>query len=316
LQWEGRVHECVTQWLKAGNKRVLEIPVAILHLGNAQDVVEAKDKLNRNLTLLKRRCTEEPENPVMWSHLARVTLRANQPEEAWAAAQKGWAALMVARNEGNCSHSVAPLVTVYAFLALQRDSAQVALEVLRLAESWGVQHPNLALLQGVTFETLALSNGPDREAQLDASAQAFDQAIQMGSQTWTEDSMPGATGWAAYTRLGTIRLLQDRWSEARQAFSRALDEQPTNTEAGLGLVESFLGENQPALALQLVEPLLQLNGADAWILCAFASRNLGEVEDCRLFLKLASQRIEEGLYAPHRRVYLEQLQQDLAAMAG
>ena len=81
LRWEGRVHESVTTWLSEGTKRVVQLPVAILHLGNAEDVVQAKDKLRRNLTLLKRRCEEEPKNPVMWSHLARVLLRAGEPEE-------------------------------------------------------------------------------------------------------------------------------------------------------------------------------------------------------------------------------------------
>ena len=89
LRWTGRVHESVSDWVTSGNKRIQEIGASILHLGNAQDIVAAKDKLNRYWTLLKRRCSEEPENPVMWSHLARVSLRANCPGEALEAAQKG-----------------------------------------------------------------------------------------------------------------------------------------------------------------------------------------------------------------------------------
>jgi len=316
LRWEGRVHEGVTTWLTHGNKRVVELPVAILHLGNAADVVQAKDKLRRNLNLLVRRCAEEPDNPVMWSHLARVLLRDGQAEEAWQAAQKGWAALIRARNGGDLSYSVAPLVTVVAFLALQRGEESLALQVIRQAAIWGVSHPNLRLLEGISYETQALSQDEGRSESLAAAGDAFEAALRMGTQTWTEDCMPGATGWAAYTRLGTVRLLQDRWVEAQQAFSQALQEKPEHVEARLGIVEALLGQEEPAQALQVVEPLLSLDAADPWILAAFATRNLGQVEDCRLFLKLAVQRIENGLYAPHRRVYVHQLECDLAALAG
>ena len=75
-------------------------------------------------------------------------------------------------------------------------------------------------------------------------------------------------------------------------------------------------EGKLVAAKAILQPILQDASADAWILCAFACRNMGQIEDTRRFVTLAVQQIESGLYAPHRRNYLVMLQQDLLAMAG
>ena len=111
-------------------------------------------------------------------------------------------------------------------------------------------------------------------------------------------------------------LLQDEWAVAEESFRLALAERPEHLEAQLGLAEAFLGQNRLPDALAVLEPTLQDNSADGWILCAFACRNMGQIEDTRRFVTLAVQHIETGLHAPHRRKYLVMLQQDLVAMAG
>jgi len=317
LRWEGRIHESVTGWLAKGTKRVQQVDASILHLGNAEDVLQAKDKTQRDLALLERRCQEEPDNPVMWSHLARVYVRAHRTEDAWRAAGSGWQAVeRIAQSGGGHNYSLSPLVTVFCFLALQRGDSQVALKVLLKAAQLGIVHPNLQLLKGIAMETQALSANDQRMTLLRQATTAFAHAIKMGSQTWTEDCMPGATGWAAYTRLGTVLLLQDEWAVAEESFRAALGERPEHTEAQLGLAEALLGQNEYAEALSILEPILQEASSDAWILCAFACRNMGQIEDTKRFVVLAVQHIESGLYAPHRRNYLVMLQQDLVAMAG
>ena len=316
LKWEGRVHESVTEWLALGGKTVVEVSASILHLGNASDIVEAKDKLNRNLHLLRQRCEEEPKNPVMWSHLARVCFRAGLPEEAWSAAHRAWDALRAQINSGRQWHSLSPVVTVFSFLALQRGETKQSLLALEAARQWNIVHPNLALLEGVARETLARDcSGTERFEHLDAAASAFHRAIEMGEQTWTEDCMPGATDWAAQTRLGTVLLLQDRWAEAQAVFLAAVDAKPGHVEAQLGMAESLLGQGQASGALQLLEPLLETGGADTWILGGFACRNLGQIDDCRLFLEQAERLMSGGLLAPHRRQYWSLLKTDLAGVA-
>jgi len=315
LRWHGRVHESVTDWVTTGNKRIQKIEAPILHLGNAEDIVEAKDKLNRNWGLLKRRCAEEPDNPVMWSHLARVSIRAQRPEEAWQAALKGWEVLQASVEDGNNSHSVEPLVTVLAFLALQRGEEDAAFQVLQQARNWSISHPNLALLEGVFWETMANRDPQSAARSLENAAQFFKRALEMGDQVWTEECMPGATSWASSTRLGTVRLLQDDWENAKACFVQALQQKGDHIEAALGLVESLVGMGAPEKALALVERVLESDSGDAWILAAFAARNMGQVQDCALFLEQADRVKDSGLIAPHRRAYFQLLSADLQQKA-
>ena len=187
---------------------------------------------------------------------------------------------------------------------------------LKEAETWNVRHPNVELLRGVSHETLALEcEGEKRSAHLQQAQLSFEKAIEMGDTTWTEDCMPGATDWAAYTRLGTVLLLQDQWQEASKAFVSACDSKPGHVEAVLGRAESLLGLNRAPEALSLLESLLETGGADTWILSGFACRNMGQIDDCRLFLEQAERLIDGGLVAPHRRQYLALLNADLASLA-
>jgi len=302
--------------LAEGEKRVVEIPASILHLGNVAEVVSSKDKLNHYRRLLRKRCQEEPDNPVMWSHLARVCVRSGCLDEAWDAARCAWSAQQKQFAAGKTWYSVSPVVTVFCFLALQRGDARLSLRAMQEAKLWGVRHPNIALLTGVSHETLALeSEGEVRMSHLMEAERCFEEAIQMGETTWTEDCMPGATDWAASTRLGTVRLLQDKWQQAEEAFSAALAVEPGHTEAILGRAESWIGLNRAEGALSILEPVLEKGGADTWILGGFACRNMGQIDDCRLFLEQAERLLEAGLIAPHRRQYLTLLKENLASMA-
>jgi tetratricopeptide (TPR) repeat protein len=315
LRWTGRVHESVSEWVKEGPKRISPVSVAILHLGYAPDVVESKNKSDRNLRLLQRRCEEDPNNSVVWSHLARVHFNLGDLDSAWDAATMGWEALVRTVEAGDFSQEASPLVTVIAFMALKKDDDALALEVLERAAEWGVDHPNLQLLRGACHVARVLKEEVEPEVALEQAVECFAQAIKMGDRVWTEECMPGATTWAAWTRIGSVRLLQDRWEEAYAAFAQALSYKADHIEAALGLVESQLGLNDSSAALETVESLLQVNLADPWILAAFASRNLGQIDDCHLFLRLANEKMADGIMAPHRRKYLRMLQQDLAAMA-
>lgn len=315
LRWTGRIHETVAEWYKLGPKRIAELPVKIIHLGYAETVIEEKKKAERNLFLLEQACAEQPENSSMWSHLARVHINAGKNDAAWEVATQGWAALEATIAKGDFSQEASPLVTVIAFLALNKDDEALGLEVLDQARAWNVVHPNLELLRGACHVARVLKGGVDQGVVLEQAIECFTNAVQMGEKLWAEECMPGATSWAAWTRIGSVRLLQDRWEEAYAAFSQALSAKANHMEAALGIVEAQLGMADSEAALRTVEPLLQADLADPWILAAFASRNLGQIEDSRLFLRVASEKIAARILAPHRRKYFQLLQEDLAAIA-
>jgi thioredoxin-like negative regulator of GroEL len=113
-----------------------------------------------------------------------------------------------------------------------------------------------------------------------------------------------------------VRLLQDDWQEAHRCFVQALEQKNDHVEAALGLVESLIGMGAPEEALALVENVLGSDGCDAWVLAAFAARNLGRVQDCALFLEQVQRTMDAGFVAPHRRSYFHLLSADLGKLAG
>ena len=74
LQWEGVVHENVTEWLTKGRK-TKAIDANIVHFGNVPRIRTERGKSKRNLRLLERRCILEPHNPIARTRLARELLR-------------------------------------------------------------------------------------------------------------------------------------------------------------------------------------------------------------------------------------------------
>ena len=91
LKWEGVVHETVTTWLSKG--RVIgHLDADLVHYGYVPELIRSRDKDARNLTLLERRCVEEPKNPVVRAYLARELIRINETERAIGEAARAWMA--------------------------------------------------------------------------------------------------------------------------------------------------------------------------------------------------------------------------------
>ena len=73
----------------------------------------------------------------------------------------------------------------------------------------------------------------------------------------TDELMDGATSHVAWTRLGTVLLLEDEFENAQKCFERALLSQDDFIEARLGQVEAVLRQRQVRWASKLLEPLLE-----------------------------------------------------------
>ena len=91
--WRGAIHESVADWLVARGDRRADLDVDVLHLGYAPALLVARDKRERNVRLLRRRCAEEPDDVTPRGYLALELLAAGRPEEAWRVTEEAWAML-------------------------------------------------------------------------------------------------------------------------------------------------------------------------------------------------------------------------------
>ncbi|MCP4804563.1 MAG: glycosyltransferase [Proteobacteria bacterium] len=304
LRWEGIVHETPRAWLERG-PRTRTLGCALIHLGNVPAIRDARQKGERNRSLLERRCADDPTDAVAWGYLARERMDAGDAQGTTQAIETGWSALTAAIRAG-ARPAYVSLATLRTHDALTRGDAARAEETLAWCDERGCTHPNLALLGGL----LAEQKGALEEAGRRYGAAAG----------WTGTSaaelIPGATTHVAWTRLGTIRLLQGHHEAAASCFIRALEFDGEDAEAHLGLAEADLGNGLAASALGRVERLLAEPIADAWILAARACSQLGRLEEVSLLTRQATAHAKEGVLAPHRREQLVQLMQERAIYSG
>ncbi len=313
LRWEGIVHENVNAWVTRGKRRVVRVDAAIVHYGMVPDLREARDKDARNFRLLERRVELAPHDAIARAYLARECERIGDSERALREADRAWTDLVDARRRGEDLDVVA-LATLRAFLLVRAKRLDEARETLAVARSVAPDHPNLNLLGGVVEETVALAarDSAELDRALERATKSYEACLSArGAISWCE-TMPGATDWAAATRLGTVRLLQGDALRARKSFEQALARNPQHAEAVLGAIEADVlgGRAEPALAA--LEPLLADTSPDAWILASFAAARLGLHNDAATFAMEATRRAESREpIAVHRGRLLAELRRML-----
>lgn len=304
LRYEGAVHESVAGWLTAEPRQVVRIGAPLVHYGYVPEISLARDKDRRNLALLEKRCAASPHDAVARGYLARELLRAGQEERALDEGHIGWVALGEALAGDGPRPAFVSLASLLAHTHIRRRELDSATAVLGQAELWGARHPNLDLLQGWVAESRATGDTAADRARLESARCSYDACLAASGQVYAEEPMPGATGFTARTRLGTVLLRLGEADGALAEFEQALAEEPGHLEALLGQAEALIDLGRADQALGLLEPALQTGGPDAWTLAARAAASVGAESDAGTLLERAITLSEEGFIAPHRRVQL------------
>lgn len=310
LRWEGLVHEHVTTWALA-HPSIETVSAPILHYGAVPEVRERLGKSQRNLRLLQRACQLEPDNAVLKTYLGQDLLHAGGFESAAEVASAAWGLLQQQHAAGDPAPDAVATGSLWAFLLLRGELLDEAHEVLDQARKWSGAHPNLDLLVCVQAERAWLREGsgdPDSPL-LEQAAAACKRCLNHSSTAFASAVLPGASGWAAATRLGTVRLLQGRPRSAVEAFDLALAERPEHVDARLGRAEALTFDGHADVALAETERLLHPDLPDAWILAAVAGYQLSGYADVAPLIEQGRRALtEHELVAPHRRWFLEELE--------
>ncbi len=299
LRWEGRVHESVAGWIRAGDRRVGPVAAPIVHLGNVPELRTELDKDGRNRRLLARAVQEAPEDSVLRTYYARELARIGdigaleQAATAFASLEAAWA-----RGE---RPSCVATASVYGFLLVQAGRFADAEAAVGAVIARGVEHPNLFQLLGVALERRAVG---DQQVLADARA-AFQSCLAAQGRSFAEELSPGVTSWSSRTWLGIVELRAGEPAAAMACFDAVLAERPSEA-ARLGRVEAQLELGEPQAALAALEPLLG-DGPDGWVLAASAMESLGRYGELPLLLRRAQTAAPQGFVSPHRRALMAEL---------
>ncbi len=299
LRYSGIVHESIEESLVGKRARALRVDADIVHLGAAPELRGGEAKRARNLALLRRRCALEPDSTTPFGYLAMELLEGGTIAEAEAVAEEGWTKV----DAQPSYRSIHLLAVARAMTALKMGKGGCILETTGRALARVPVSADLQFLRGCGLElqALALPNGdPRRCVILDEAAGAYRLAVACQAGEDGQTYVDGAHSWAGWTRLATVLLLQDQWSDARSAFSAALVARPGHTEALLGQAEVRVETGDFRGAFWILEPLLDV-APDGWLLAAAAARGCGFMTDAQLFFSRACNRARKGYLSPHRK---------------
>jgi tetratricopeptide (TPR) repeat protein len=298
LRWEGIVHENVGAWLAQPDRVIRKLAAPIVHYGAVPEWRAARGKRERNLALLEARCAAEPTDPTPRAYLVNELLRIGERERARSEIER---ALELTRGALARGLPLDPtqVLTLHAYTLLTGGEIDAASASLELAREWQCKHPNFDFLTGALLEHRASAAqrtdaGQPAAELLERAALHLERALAAHGSLWAAETLPGATSFAAALRLGQVRLAQRRADAALAAFERVLAEQPDHPQARLGRIEALILGGQPARALGELEPLLASIGADAWLVAAWAARELGQTADARAFTETATRLAPHG----------------------
>jgi len=301
LRWEGVVHESPRTWIMSrGGGAIAQVAAPIIHLGAVPTLREQRDKAERNRSLLERQVELTPDDPMARSYLASELKSVGRMDEAMTQARAAWTALLERLDRGE-PWSAITVATQLLVMLLGKGQIQEAVEVIERARALPADHPNLDLLEGVCFEALARTDRGARDAHLTRARDRLMAAMSRHGEVFADALLPGVTTSASAQHLGLVLLQQGEPAAALEAFGVSL-QGGKGVEAELGRAEALIDLGRPAEALPILEPLLQADLADAWLLAADAARTLGARDDARSMLTRANEVMStSGLAAAHRR---------------
>ena len=306
IRYVGVIHEDLGPWMFKHKGAFAPVDLDIVHYGGVRELQEKSGKADRNVRLLSRLAESAPEDPTALAYLAWHHMQSGDLVEARKAADAGWRRVHHVEASTGYRVSVLRLAVARAELQLRAGDARGALETVQRARGIEGPHHDLEFLAGYASEQLC---APERDPEerwrvLEAARACFARCIAAAELPHWYSFVEGATGWAAWTRTGSIDLLLGDLARARQAFETALRLRPGALEARLGILEVTLRADGPREGLALAAGLMNdpAVGAtrDAWVLAAEACEAVGAIDDMARLLDQARTRKPEYV-AAHRR---------------
>ncbi len=225
LRFQGGIHEqlvCSDESL--GFERLTTTDILILHYGYTGQLMNERDKYNRNLALLEQARDREPENPFHYFNLGLTHRVQHEESKALAYFQR---AVELCTAKDIFPPYMSATYCYIASLHLALGEFATALEVCETAPDMCHDNPDY----WVNYGTACNSLGNYTEA-----IEKFKRASALRRQGFTSMvSDRAATTWKPLAGIGNSYLMLQRPEQADLYFRRALRENPHSAEIRLGL---------------------------------------------------------------------------------
>lgn len=251
-QFEGRIHEDISRSIlqNAGHKSISTSPIRIIHYGYTPLIVERKDKIQRNLRLLKAALSDDPNEPFYRYHLGITHSQLGN----WQAAKDDMMKA-VEMAPGNVSYR-STLVRDTLKVLLHLEELQTALKFVQKYLSDYPDYPDLHFWNGCILE---------QSGYLQRAWDAYQLVTQLDKDPHRYVIDDTASDFYAYYKMGHIACLMNRIRIAQESFLNSIKVNPDFEPAMVGYADmlSRLGMSDENILIQL-QNICSNNAHETW----------------------------------------------------
>jgi len=281
VRWRYRVHEQILPALRGTGSEVVWSNVVIRHIGYTDPVLR-KQKLERDLRLLRMEQGEQPNDPFTLFNLGAVLRELGQRNEA----------LPFLVQSLSLSHPRDSIVRkLYSMVAQLQHELGSLEDGLQTSSRGRALFPNDAEL--LFIESIFLTEkGDNRRAET-----LLQQLIGGRDDEHFASVATGLRGYKARHNLAMICLGEKRWSEAEAQWRAGLLDEPNFLQAWVGIGESLLQRQQWQLLNSHVSEMRALGpaaDAESDLLTTRSLLNRGDLQEAIAFVEKAIRRHPES----------------------
>ncbi|MGN8826630.1 glycosyltransferase [Paenibacillus barengoltzii] len=208
-------------------KRMVLAPIKVRHYGYLDEIVDAKQKGDRNLSLLFKQVSIEDKNPWLYYHIASEYYRLKQYQHSFQYVNR---AIVLFLSEGMTPPSL--LYKLKYSILLSLGSFHGAYPAIEKAICLYPDYVDLHFYKGLLLHFLG---------KTEKAIEAFDRCLELGDHQWSHLTQKGLGSFQAWYYKG-LCLEQVNRQEAIHCYEQALLLHPDHQEAALALARLQTGE--------------------------------------------------------------------------
>lgn len=248
IRWSGRIHEQLIPQLAQAGLSLAALDARLLHYGYLSAVMDDKNKVARNLTMLQDIVKQQPGNAYWMWQLAQTELQAHHPEATVMWVKRAMKLLPPTADLQPLF--ITTLARGYSSQQLWHKSSQVLQEGLRLFPTY----TDFAYMLGI-FDM--------QQQRWDEAERWMKKCLALGTPQGYLQTETGVGHFKAVWQLVRISLAQEQPQRAEAYLLQLVKMQPAFREAWQTLIQLLLGNPWPTIIqhIQLVMDPAQIVAA-------------------------------------------------------
>lgn len=244
-RFEGAIHEQVAGTIARAGGLVQRTGIPIVHYGYLPSVRRAKQKSDRNTTLLEQEVARNPQDASVHFNLANEYLAVSDVQSARDEYLEAYR-LAPASDRSMTYFSRLLHNLIKSYIALGQD--EQALATIAEATELYEDYTDLWLLRGQILS---------RKGDAEGAMEAFERCLQLGDAPAKYFSVQGHGTWVPWYYKGSLLESQGLLAQALAAYGTSLRVQPAYREPAVRLAALCANSELPSAIVEAVEAALQ-----------------------------------------------------------